>query len=337
MSHTAHRDRHTRGGIVRRTCVLCFCFCLQLCGRLTAAFSVLVPPPASDCRYFCSRAPPTSLSDDGATWGPIRIAVPGNATYFLNYPSATVLGSKEGILLLFEKGGGGIGDGVWATRSFDEGLTWTAATPTGMPGGCAAYPAVALPTGRLVVACGNYAFISEDGQGKAWRRSHGNISRGLNMTGGMGESVLVADGRGTAKDGLSMLIRASSTSSLENHALAQSSDGGDTWSTAELLPEMMGTTCQGGAGHDPAAPAGELLLSAPSWPDGGLGGRRNVSLWKMDASSGTASGPVASLMTVWGGAGGYSVFDTTGGKVRLLFEAGNHIYNWGIKIARLHG
>ena len=58
---------------------------------------------------------------------------------------------------------------------------------------------------------------------------------------------------------------------LANHALSQSSNGGDTWSPARLLP-IIGTTCQGGIGHVARAKPGLLLLSAPSFPSGGLGG-----------------------------------------------------------------
>lgn len=76
-----------------------------------------------------------------------------------------------------------------------------------------------------------------------------------------------------------------------------------------------------------------LLLSAPSWPDGGLGGRKNMSVYSLDGTK-TDAQPV-SRVRVWGGAAGYSNFDTTGGKVRLLFEGGNHIYDWGMKISHI--
>ena len=43
-----------------------------------------------------------SSSDDGVTWGEIRVAAPPNATYSLNYPAASVLGDT--IMLLFHVG-----------------------------------------------------------------------------------------------------------------------------------------------------------------------------------------------------------------------------------------
>ena len=116
--------------------------------------------------------------------------------------------------------------------------------------------------------------------------------------------------------------------------ILQTADGGETWTKATEL-DLPGTTCQGAVGHDPRAAPGQLPLSAPSWPNAGLGGRRNVSLWTFEGSTFPANTEPESATTVWGGAGGYSSFDTTGGEVQLLFEAGNHVYNWGIKIARI--
>ena len=82
--------------------------------------------------------------------------------------------------------------------------------------------------------------------------------------------MIAADGRGA--ETISRFIRAGSHNPLHNHAIAQSDDSGRTWTSARLLP-LNGTTCQGSIGRDPKAPAGEVLLAAPSWPDSGLGGR----------------------------------------------------------------
>ena len=60
-------------------------------------------------------------------------------------------------------------------------------------------------------------------------------------------------------------------------------------------------------------------------------GRRNVSLFTLDGASPGAQPAFA--RTVWWAAGGYSAFDTTGGAVRLLYEAGNNVYDWGIKLS----
>merc|ERR1711990_1429239 len=42
-----------------------------------------------------------SSTDDGATWGPIRVAVPANKTYGLNYPAAVIVNTT--VLLTFFK------------------------------------------------------------------------------------------------------------------------------------------------------------------------------------------------------------------------------------------
>lgn len=269
-----------------------------------------------------------SSSDDGATWGDVRVAVPANKSYGTNYPAATVLPNGE-ILLTFFKSSGPPG-GSWSTRSIDDGITWS--EPVQMTGGCAAFPAVVL-SNRLVAPCSSFASISEDG-GRTWRRSQGNITMGPNIT-GLGESVLVADGRGANGTGLSMFIRSGSNNGLQTHSLAQSEDGGETWGQARLLP-IVGVTCQGAVGHDPTAKPGSLLLSAPSWPAGGLNGRRNMSLWTLDSTDPNTS-PISRMTMGWGLGAGYSDFDTTGGKIRLIYESGPpHVYDYGVQIAHIN-
>lgn len=259
--------------------------------------------------------------------------MPANVTYGTNYPAATIVDGA--ILLTFFKSGppNMFPPGAWSTSSTDDGVTWSKAVR--MPGSCNAFPAVVLPgtTKTLVAPCSSYAAISTDG-GATWRRSKGNITVGTNVT-GLGESVLAADGRGPKGDGLSMFIRSGSTlSPLLSHALSQSDDGGETWTAARMLP-IIGTTCQGAIGHNPLAPPGHLLLSAPSWPSGGLGGRRNMSLWMLNGSDPAAT-PV-SVMTVFGLGAGYSSFDATGGKTRLLYESGPpHVYDYSISLSHIN-
>ena len=93
---------------------------------------------------------------------------------------------------------------------------------------------------------------------------------------------------------------------------------------------------QGSIGHDPTAAPGTLLLAAPSFPPGGggLGGRRNLSLWTLDGANPEAV-PV-SKMTVFALGAGYSAFDTTDGKIRLLYESGPpHVYDYSIQLSHI--
>lgn len=263
-----------------------------------------------------------SSYDEGATWSLIRVAVPGNTRCGLNYPAPVVVGDQ---ILLHYHGCGGVN----ATVSSDDGLTWTELGRAGFQGGgCGVGGAAKLSETKLVMACADHAEISDDG-GKTWRWSKGNVSKGENVS-GLGESLMAADGR---PGSVAMFIRSGSNDALANHAVALSNDGGETWTDARLLPDVMGTTCQGSIGHDPKGPPGELLLSAPSWPDGGLGGRKNMSVWTLDDTSPTSR--AVSQGTVWGGAAGYSVFETGGERPLLLYEAGDHIYNYGIKLSKV--
>lgn len=154
-----------------------------------------------------------SSSNDGATWGPIRVAVPADKSYGTNYPAATLLPNGNILLTFFKSTGPG---GSWSTISKDDGVTWSDAVQ--MQGGCNAFPAVVLPD-RMVAACPPFATISTDG-GQTWRRGKGNVTLGANVT-GLGETVLVADGRGTNKTGLSMFIRSGSNNGLLTHSLSQ--------------------------------------------------------------------------------------------------------------------
>tara|TARA_A100001015_G_scaffold320410_1_gene446669 strand:- start:1474 stop:2196 length:723 start_codon:yes stop_codon:yes gene_type:complete len=129
-----------------------------------------------------------SSGDDGKTWSSIRIAVPGNATYGLNYPAATLLPDGK-IMLLYHVASPGANSQVWRTESSDDGQTWTTPVQTGLPNACAAFPAVTLNQGKkLITPCASFAAISDDG-GRTWRRSKGNVSLGINVT-GLGEASL---------------------------------------------------------------------------------------------------------------------------------------------------
>ena len=98
------------------------------------------------CRPDVAAARPIvvrSSGDDGKTWSSIRVAVPGNATYGLNYPAATLLPDGT-ILLLYHIATPGVNSQVWRTQSSDDGRTWGPPRPTGLPNGCAAVGACIL-------------------------------------------------------------------------------------------------------------------------------------------------------------------------------------------------
>ena len=68
---------------------------------------------------------------------------------------------------------------------------------------------------------------------------------------------------------------------------------------------------------------------------GGLNGRRNVSIWSLNSTD-PAAVPVSLMSVNHGLGGGYSSFDTSGGKVRLLYENGPpHVYDYSIWIAHI--
>jgi hypothetical protein len=146
---------------------------------------------------------------------------------------------------------------------------------------------------------------------------------------GLGESMVVPDGRSARS--LTMFIRASSHDGWLTHAVASSGDGGDTWGAARLLP-IIGATCEGAIGRDHAAPAGQVLLAAPSGRVPYRLGRGNMSVWTLDTATDGAE-PV-SRTDVWPEAAGYSDFvQTKSGAMLLLYEAGGTVYDYGIKIS----
>ena len=81
---------------------------------------------------------------------------------------------------------------------------------------------------------------------------------------------------------------------------------------------------------DAAAPAGEVLLATVSGHVPFRLGRGNMSVWTLDTVHEGAE-PV-SKVDVWPNAAGYSDFaQTKSGRMLLLYEAGGHTYDYGIK------
>lgn len=112
---------------------------------------------------------------------------------------------------------------------------------------------------------------------------------------------------------------------LQNHAIASSTDGGETWGAAQLLPAIIGPTCQGSIGSGGAA--GRLLLSAPFSRDAGLGGRENMAVWALTLN--TTAEPTAGgallpelVARLYPCKAAYSGFLQTGPGRLNLFEGG---------------
>jgi len=171
---------------------------------------------------------------------------------------------------------------------------------------------------------------------------------------GLGETSLVADGRGPAT--LTLFSRAGSAPLL-NHAIATSEDGGQTWSEPLPLDGVVGPTCEGSIGRRPppamlppstssslatSSPASPhaVLVSAPHSTDGGLGGRENLALWSVELPAAGLNGTNTSSLQsklvgrLWGCKGAYSAFSEDG--TYNLFEAGETYRYRSIMLAHLN-
>ena len=264
-----------------------------------------------------------SSRNEGTTWGDIRIAGPALPSLGTNYPGAFARADGT-VVLRYQVSNGS----VFSTESRDEGSTWSPPVEASQPPGmrCGSMWPAALGA-SVVLPCGGNASARSDDGGRTWTASSTAVSLDPNVT-GLGEVQLSADGRSPTS--LSMFIRASSHDGWLNHAIAQSDDGGDTWSAARLLP-MVGATCEGSIGRDRRSPPGEVLLATIAGHFPGYLGRGNMSVWSLDTAAG--ADPVSKL-DVWPQAAGYSDFaQARSGAMLLLYEAGGTVYDYGIKIS----
>ena len=261
--------------------------------------------------------------DEGRTWGDIRIAGPALPSLGTNYPGAFARADGT-VVLRYQVSNGS----VFSTESRDEGSTWSPPVEASQPPGmhCGSMWPAALGA-SVVLPCGRNASARSDDGGRTWTPSSTAVSLDPNVT-GLGEVQLSADGRSPTS--LSMFIRASSHDGWLNHAIAQSDDGGDTWSAARLLP-LVGATCEGSIGRDRRSPPGEVLLATIAGHFPGYLGRGNMSVWSLDTAGG---GDPVSRLDVWPQAAGYSDFaQARSGAMLLLYEAGGTVYDYGIKIS----
>ena len=142
----------------------------------------------------------------------------------------------------------------------------------------------------------------------------------------MTENTLTASG-GPSNAELTLLSRVSSGNVLANHAVAKSVDGGRSFLPIRLLPELVGATCAGAIGPAQGSPSASLIAIPSSLDPNEIGGRVNMTVFKWD------QGKAVLQCVVWGRAAGYSALDVDG--KAMLFEQGNHIYDYGISYAPL--
>lgn len=256
-------------------------------------------------------------SDNGMTWSKIkRIAGDDHSTS--GYIAPIVDAKRGKVLLLFQKKF----SEVWLTTSSDNGASWdlnasniTSATgliAIGPPGG------IQLSSGRLVLAAhssnGTFALISDDG-GTSWHHGAPLVFPTAIQNGG--ESQLVADGRGP--NTLSMTIRVSSHDVLLNHAVATSDDAGETWSAPQILPGVIGATCEGSISTLANNPQ-RLLVSAPHYPRWRYPeDRKNMTVFTIEKNS-SGMFQVLSETQIFAGPAAYSSLTPAGDFI--LFEGG---------------
>eukprot|EP00039_Didymoeca_costata_P018385 m.333222 g.333222 ORF g.333222 m.333222 type:complete len:349 (+) comp17101_c0_seq1:2548-3594(+) len=209
---------------------------------------------------------------------------------------------------------------IWIINSTDNGATWGVAVnltavlgplAVGPPGG------VQLSNGRLVQAVhgaqGTMVLYSDDG-GLSWKKGAPVVFDPKVSNGGESQ-VVINSQRGA--EALAMIIRVGTPNVLVNHALAESEDGGMTWSNATAVQGATGPTCEGSIA---ALNNGSLLLTAPHWPHWhSPADRREMTVWVLNRNiSGQYN--VVSTNIVWPGPAAYSSLLEDGSC--MLFEGG---------------
>lgn len=253
--------------------------------------------------------------DGGRTWGSV-IAIAGDDNTTGGYIAPIVDSQRQTVILLYNRRF----SEVWITKSIDSGKSFskplnitseTGPLALGPPGG------VQLASGRLAQAVhssvGTFALLSDDG-GVTWR--HGSPVPFASGVVNGGEAQLIGDNRGN--NTVTMLIRVSSSDVLRNHAIAQSGDDGDTWSSpAQVVQAVTGPTCQGSIAQ---LPSGDILLSAPHFPHWhSPEDRRNLTVWKFSPNNVTKSIPLGQI-SIFSGPAAYSSLSVDG--QYILFEGG---------------
>ncbi len=218
--------------------------------------------------------------DDGKTWAATQLVYEegGTAKITIGNPCPVVDRSTGTVWLPFCRNN----DRVLITRSDDDGKTWAAPVEITADvkhpdwGWYATGPGhgIQLRSGRLLIPCDcreikgagdwrnkgySLAFYSDD-QGKSWQR--GQLTGvGMNEC----EAVELADG--------AVLLTMRNYFGKNQRAFARSRDGGKTWTTPELHPEVYCPTCQASIQRYSTEPENCILYSGPGGP-----GRNNLTI-----------------------------------------------------------
>ncbi len=227
-------------------------------------------------------------SDSGKTWAPLEIALAG-AGHTLGNPCPVVDVHTGTIWLAFTRSHGmdteeAIVGGtsreptrVFVTHSKDDGRTW--AKPTDISATCRADDwtwygtgpgvGIQLANGRLLIPCYHAEaktkiyrshMIFSDDKGKTWKRGQ---SVGEHCT-----ECQVAQ-----RDDGSVLMISRTIQGKQEKTIAESTDGGATWSRAKYLPALHDPSCQASLLRIPGGKMSRWLFTHPAGP-----GRRDLTL-----------------------------------------------------------
>jgi sialidase-1 len=277
-------------------------------------------------------------TDDGRTWGPIRVALSGTPTdpfaAFTRDNPAPVVDATTGRITLVSSSGEASVSGQrlpWVQHSDDDGLTWSTATALGATfdgtnnGWFATGPGhgVQLTDGRLVVGAHqvphsgvvNAGVLYSDDHGDTWHASQTPNSYVAGQENPSEISVAqLADGRLYAAG-------RNDITTGDHRDVAVSTDGGTTMPAFTAVPSLVTPDVQGSvlALHQTyqSTPGDTLVFSGPSDPTD----RTHLAI-RYSTNNGTSwTTPSRGLIT--NDRSGYSdLAELTDGEIGVLYEGG---------------
>ncbi|MBP2329711.1 sialidase-1 [Kibdelosporangium banguiense] len=281
-------------------------------------------------------------TNDGRTWGPIRVVAQGNATDqfapFTRGNPVPVVDRTTGKILLITTSNEATPTGrrlPWIQQSADDGLTWTAPKPLGASmdgtnnGWFATGPAHGIQlehgahAGRLIVGAhqkpGSEVVLAgvlySDDHGETWQASRTENSYVKDVL-SPGEIVVTE-----LPDGSLYAGARNEVDDSDHRARAVSTDGGTTMPKFSLVPSLVTPNVQGSVlalkNTYRTTPGDVLIFSSPGDPQD----RKQMRIrYSTDRGTTWAS---ASNGLVTNDRSGYSdVAELTGGEIGLLYEGG---------------